>query len=153
MRVNLNGQAQTWRIRSVRLNGVDITDTGVEFKPNEDVKGLEVEITSRLTTISGLVTNARGEAAKDYTAIVFSQDRERWTGNSRFQSLGRPDQDGRFKVVGLPQGSYYIVAVDYVEPGQATDPDFLERMRSKATTFTLTEGETKSIDLRVASSS
>jgi len=42
MRVNLNGQTQTWRIRSVRLNGVDITDTGVEFKPNEDVKGLEV---------------------------------------------------------------------------------------------------------------
>jgi hypothetical protein len=40
-----------------------------------------------------------------------------------------------------------------VEVGQATDPDFLERIRSKATAFTLNEGETKSIDLRVTTGS
>jgi hypothetical protein len=156
MRINVQGMGMTgggaiWRIRAVRLNGIDITDSGLEFKPNEDIKGLEVELTSRTTTLSGLVTNARGEASKNYTAIVFSQDRERWIPNSRYQSIGRPDQDGRFKISGLPAGNYYIIAVDNIDPSQATDPELLDRIRTRAQTFSLSDGETKSIDLRVMS--
>ena len=63
------------------------------------------------------------------------------------QSTGRPDQDGRFKITGLPAGDYYIVAVDGIEPGQSADPDFLESMRSAATPFSLREGETRTVDL------
>jgi hypothetical protein len=140
-----------WAVRSVRVNGVDVTDAGVEFKPNEDISGVEVELTNKLTTISGLVTNSRGEASKDYTAIVFAQEKEKWTGNTRYQGSGRPDQDGRFKITGLPPGEYYIIAVDRVEPGQQGDPDFLESVRSRATSLSLNEGETKTVDLRLNS--
>ena len=31
----------------------------------------------------------------------------------------------------------------------ATDPEFLERIRNSATSFTVSEGETKSVDLKV----
>jgi hypothetical protein len=154
MRLSLGGFGgpgpSGWSIRTVRVNGVDVTDAGLEFKPNEDIGGLEVELTNKLTMISGLVSNNRGEPAKDYTAIVFAQDREKWTGNSRYQGIGRPDQDGRFKIAGLPPGDYYIVAVDYVEPGRASDPDFLELIRSRATSLSLNEGETKTVDLRIS---
>ena len=95
-----------WSIRSVRLNGVDVTDAGIEFKPNEDISGVEVELTNKVTTISGTVKTSRGELSKEYTAIVFAQDKEKWTGNTRYQSAGRPDQDGRFKITGLPPGEY-----------------------------------------------
>jgi hypothetical protein len=142
-----------WAIRSVRLSGTDVTDAGLEFKPNEDISGVDVELTNKLTTVSGLVTNSRGEASKDYTAIVFAQDKEKWLGNSRYQGSGRPDQDGRFKISGLPPGEYYIIAVDRVEPGQQGDPDFLESVRSRATSLSLNEGETKTVDLRLNSSS
>ena len=138
-----------WSIRSVRVNGVDVTDAGLEFKPSEDITGVEVELTNKLTTISGTVRNARGEASKDYTAVVFAQDKEKWTGNNRYQGAGRPDQDGRFKISGLPAGQYYIIAVDRLDPGQSADPDFLESARSKATAFSLREGETKNVDLRL----
>jgi hypothetical protein len=142
-----------WAIRSVRLNGIDVTDGGIDFKPNEDVAGLEVELTNKLTSVSGLVTNAKGDAVKDYTAVVFAQDKEKWTGTSRYQSIGRPDQDGRFKISGLPPGEYYIVAVDRLEPGQTGDPDFLETIRRDAKMFSLLEGETKTVDLKLTSSS
>jgi hypothetical protein len=138
-----------WVIRSVRLDGTDVIDSGVDVKPGENLTRLEVEVTNRVTTVSGLVTNARGEPAKSYSAIVFSQDRERWTSNSRYQGSGRPDRDGRFKVTGLPPASYYIVAVDRIEPGQVQDPDFLERMLPKAIAFALNDGETRVIDLRL----
>jgi hypothetical protein len=142
-----------WTIRSVRLNGTDITDAGVDIKPGEDVSGLEIELTNKLTAISGLVTNARGQAVKDYSAIVFSQDRDKWKTFNRYQGTGRPDQDGRFKISGLPPGDYYIVAVDKIEQGQSSDPDFLEAIRTKATALTIHEGETRTVDLKVTTAS
>ena len=85
--------------------------------------------------------------------IVFAQDRERWAPGSRYVRTGRPDQDGRFKITGLPAGQYYVIAVDYVEPGDATDPEFLERVRTKAMRFSLTDGEMKTMDLKLHQSS
>jgi hypothetical protein len=148
-RLNLAPPAPGWTIRSVRLNGADVTDAGLEIKANEDVSGIEVELTNKLTTISGLVTNARGDLVKDYSAVVFAQDASRWGGNTRYQSLGRPDQDGRFKVTGLPAGDYYIVALDRVDIGEVGDPEFLERIRTRASTLFLNDGETKTVDLKI----
>jgi len=146
-RINLG--ATGWTVRSVRWNASDVTDSGFEIKPNEDLAGLEVEITNRLTTISGLVTNARGEQLKDYSTVVFAQDPTRWGGTTRYQSVGRPDQDGRFKITGLPAGDYYIIALDRVDAGETGDPEFLERIRTRASTISLNEGETKTVDLRM----
>jgi protocatechuate 3,4-dioxygenase beta subunit len=149
MRINAMG-APGWTIRSVRLNGSDITDAGIEIKASEDISGLEIELTNKVTAISGLVTNARGEPVKDYSAIAFTQDREKWKESNRYQGVGRPDQDGRFKISGLRPGDYYIIALDKIEQGQSTDPDFLETIRSKATMFTIREGETRTLDLKIA---
>ena len=150
MRVILGGFAPSpsgWTIRMVRVNGVDVTDSGIEFKPNENIGDVEVELTNRSAAISGSVADSRGQPSKEYTAIVFAQDKEKWTFSSRYQGAGRPDQDGRFKITGLPPGEYYIVAVDRVEAGQQGDPEFLESVRDKAARFSLGEGETKTIDL------
>jgi len=150
-RVSLGGfgpPPQGWTIRAVRVNGVDVTDTGIEFKAGRDLEGVEVELSNKTTMVSGLVTDA-GDPAKNYTAIVFSQDREKWTGATRYQGAGRPDQDGRFKIPNLPPGDYYIIAADRVEQGQSIDPDFLESIRSRATMFSLMEGETKTVDLKL----
>ena len=95
----------------------------------------------------------RGQAVKDYSLIVFAQDRERWSPGSRYMRTGRPDQDGRFKITGLPAGQYYAIALDYVEPGDATDPEFLDRMLQKAVRFSLNDGETKTMDLKLVSGS
>jgi hypothetical protein len=97
------------------------------------------------------VKNSRGEVSKDYTTIVFAQDKAKWTAGSRYQSAGRPDQDGRFKISGLPEGEYYIIAVDRLEPGQSSDPDFLESVRVRATSLSLREGETRTVDLKLTS--
>lgn len=153
MRLTLGGgftaSPTGWTIRSIRINGAEVTDTGIDIKPNEDISGIELELTNKLTTISGLVKNSRGEVSKDYTTIVFAQDKAKWTAGSRYQSAGRPDQDGRFKISGLPEGEYYIIAVDRLENGQSSDPDFLESVRTRATSLSLREGETRTLDLRL----
>lgn len=137
-----------WTIKSVRINGSDVTDAGIEFKANEDISGIEIELTNKIGTVSGLVTTG-GDAVKDYTVIVFAQDKDKWSGTSRYQGIGRPDQDGRFKTSNLPPGDYYIVALDHVEAGQWGDPEFLESIRNRASTFSLMEGETKTVDVKL----
>jgi hypothetical protein len=137
------------RIKAVRLNGTDVTDTGIDFRPNEDVSGLEVELTTQLSDLSGSVSNARSEGVKDYTVVIFSRDRQRWGFASRFLGGGRPDQDGKYRVRNLPAGEYYAIALDYVEQGAGTDPEFLERVRDRATEFSMNDGETKTLDLKL----
>jgi hypothetical protein len=149
IRMNPQGIFANVRIKAVRLNGIDVTDTGVDVRPNEDLNGLEVELTAQLSDLSGFVSNARGENVKDYSIVVFSRDRERWGFASRYLGGGRPDQDGKYRVRSLPAGNYYAIALDYVEQGAGTDPDFLNSVRDRATEFSLNEGETKTLDLRL----
>jgi hypothetical protein len=137
------------RIKAVRLNGGDVTDSGIEIRPNEDVSGLEVELTSQMSDLSGFVSNARGDNVKDYTVVVFSREREHWGFASRFLGGGRPDQDGKYRVRNLPAGNYYAIALDYVEQGAGTDPEFLDRVKDRATEFSLADGETKTLSLKL----
>jgi hypothetical protein len=39
------------------------------------------------------------------------------------------------------------VAVDYLEDGEGSDAEFLERVLERATTFSLNEGERKTVGL------
>jgi hypothetical protein len=60
----------------------------------------------------------------------------------------RVDGSGRFSIAGLPANErYYAVAVDYLEDGEEQDSQVLERLRARATTFSLGEAEQRSVVL------
>jgi hypothetical protein len=61
----------------------------------------------------------------------------------------RPDQTGTFKVTTLPPGEYFAIALDHVDQMQWTDPEFLESVSRQASTVSLIEGETRTLDLRL----
>ena len=153
MRITLAGALPGWAIRSVRFKGDDVVDSGFELRAGENAADVEVELTNRLTDVSGVVTTPKGEAVKDYSVVVFPSDREKWTPNSRYLKTARPDQDGRYKVNGLPPGEYRVIALDYVDQNEWSDPEFLEKIRAGATAFSISEGEAKSVDLRITTAS
>ncbi|HEY2904912.1 MAG TPA: carboxypeptidase-like regulatory domain-containing protein [Vicinamibacterales bacterium] len=143
------GQPSGFGVRAVRIGGVDVTDSGVEFKVGRDVTGLEIELTNRLTTVSGLVSDSRGDRAKDYSVVVFPQDPSRWMMRSRYMRVARPDEDGRFKISGLPLGEYYAIALDRIDNVAWNDAEFLQSVQPQATMFSLMDAETKTLDLRL----
>jgi hypothetical protein len=144
-----SGLPAGYMLKSVLLDGRDITDTPLDIKGTEEVSGLQVVITGGITEISGAPTNAKGQPALDYSVVVFAEDAARWKYPSRFLATARPDLQGHFKIANLPPGRYLAVALEYLEEGQSEDPEFLEALRPLATRFTLAEGETKTLDLKV----
>ena len=89
-------------LKSVRVNGNDITDSGMDFKPGEAVTGVEVTLTSKLTEVNGTVKDG-SQPVKDYTVVVFSDEPQNWSlPNSRYVTGTRPDQEGRFQIKNLP---------------------------------------------------
>jgi hypothetical protein len=146
-----SGGGAPWLTKSIRVAGVDVTDSGVDVRSGEEINDLEIEITGQVSTVSGTVTTDRGTAAADYTVIAFPQDPTLWAAQAPGRSgVSRPDQQGGFQLKSLRPGSYFIVAVTYVEQGQWTDPDYLEMLRPQATLLTIGEAETKSVTLKLS---
>jgi protocatechuate 3,4-dioxygenase beta subunit len=143
------GTLPEWDLKAVRARGVDVTDTGVDVKPGDDLTNLEIELSDRMTETTGLVTDQRGEPVKDYAVVVFARDPQKWIPHSRSIRTARSDQDGRFRIGGLPPGPYFAYAVEFVEPGQERDVEFLERIQPLATRFLLGEGETRMLTLKL----
>ena len=68
---------------------------------------------------------------------------------SPFYAISGPD--GKYEIKGLPPGEYLAVGVDYMQEGMWNDPDFLESLRKSAQRLALSDGESRSISLRLIS--
>jgi len=140
-----------WYLKAVLFDGQDVTDRGVEFTPGQAYEGLQVVFTRKTTTLSGQVNDDRKRPVVDASVIIFPSDPEKWNFQSRYVRTARPDTNGRYSVQSLPPSDdYLIIAVQNLESGQASDPDFLRRARQDAQTLSLNEGETKAFDVTLS---
>jgi hypothetical protein len=140
-----------WYLKSIQHGGRDYTSTPMSFG-SENVTGVQIVLTNRRSTLAGAVTDQRGQPVNEYSIVVFADDKDLWGFRSRYVQMVRPDQDGRYKWQGPPE-RYLAVAVEFVEEGQWMDPDWLERMREHASSVSVSEGETKTLNLKLAPAS
>jgi hypothetical protein len=143
-------EAPDWGIKSVLHNGIDVTDTPIDFVPGQTVEGFEVVLSRKRTELSGQISGEKGGAETDATVVVFSEDPARWGFGTRYVRTARPNQDGRYNLRGMPPHDYLVVAVKDLEPGQAQDPEFLDSVRPQAQRVSLGENETRVQDLKIA---
>lgn len=139
-----------WILKSVIYDGNDVTDRPIDFGTSGEFAGIQIVLTQRQTDLSGTVVDLRGNSQKDYVAVVFAEDSNLWVPQSRFIRTGRPDQDGRFSIRGLPPERYLAVAVEYLEPGEESNPETLEQLKPMATSLLLTEGEARVAELKLS---
>jgi hypothetical protein len=140
-----------WTVRAIHAGAADVTDE-LEIKPGRDITGVVVDLTSRTQTITGTVS-ASPEQIKDSAVIVFPTDAKKMKYSQRYVRVTRPAPDGRFAVPGLPPGDYAAIALEHYSPGPTPSADFLESVRPRATSVTLLDGETRTVDLRLNSAS
>jgi hypothetical protein len=152
-RVSVEGLPENWVVKAILLDNEDVTDKPIDPQ-NGRQNALKVVLTDRVTDVVGSIASSSSFAdagsTVQATVVVFADDETKWSYPSRFVRSVRASEKGTFQMTGLPgNADYRAIAVDYLEDGEETDPEFLKRMRERATRFSLREGERQAVDLRL----
>jgi hypothetical protein len=137
-------------IRSVRANGLDAMK-GFAIDATAAVTDLEVEVTDETGKVVVAVTNARGEPAPDQSIVVFPQEQDAWGALLPGRiGTGSTNEQGVYQSPALLAGSYSVAVTEPLEPGQSSDPAFLESIRDGAQAVVVSAGGTQSVSLRIS---
>jgi hypothetical protein len=133
------GTASTWMMHSSTLGGQDAYDSYVDVR--QSLSDASIVMTDQPSILSG-------HTRPGSTVTVFSTDRAQWYQGSHRMVVTRAAADGSYTIRNVPAGEYYVADVDDPEPGQISDPAFLETLTSTATKIAIADGEKKTVDLR-----
>jgi hypothetical protein len=149
IRANLSS---TWILKSVFLNGKDVTDTPIDATGGEDFSGAVVTITNAAARVGGVVVDAQGQGASGAAIVIFPADPARWTDFGiwpmRIKTMSASNA-GMFQFSPLPAGDYYVIALPADDIDMWQEPDFFKKAAARATRIAVGWGETKTVDLRV----
>lgn len=125
-------------IASASSNGIDLMDNFIDLRAGDDRTIWLATSSTHCCRMEGRVQDRKSFTNK--ATVVIFPTREEWrTARSRRIRVVRPRTDLRFVVDDLPPGSYHVVAIPMwteEHPGAA----FFERLTTRATTLTLSEG-------------
>jgi hypothetical protein len=137
-----------WGIRSIIVHGREHADVPFDVRSGQDVEKIQIVISRGLAAVMGRTVDEQGEAVHA-TVLLFPADPARWQPDGDTMRHARPDQHGTFRLEHVRPGEYLVVALDYVQTWQVTDPEFLESVRRRATKVQVVDGEPEPVTLRV----
>ena len=138
-----------WSLRSVIVDGQDVIDAPLDVRGGQKIAGAALVFSDRQTELSGTIADTQGRPVTEYTVLAFPTDATLWRPQARHIMTVRPDQNGRFQLRGLPAGDYYLSAIDPQQPGEWFDPRFLDEQRADASRVSLSDGETRTHNIRI----
>lgn len=115
-----------WRVASVTVGDVDVTDRPLELGPGAGA--VTIRFTDAVTEVSGRLLTDTGEATADYFVIAVPEDRAYWLPQSRRIVSTRPDGQGRYVFRGLPPGNYRIAVTTDLVPQDLREAAVLEQL-------------------------
>jgi protocatechuate 3,4-dioxygenase beta subunit len=132
-------------LKSVTVNGTDITDTPREFKSGDRVT---ITLSSRAATLEGNVTDAAGAPVREAALLLFSDDKASWRSNSIKTRRSIVDANGHYRMMGLLPGRYFIIAVARERLNSLMDPSVFEELSKEATSLVVGDDEQRQVDLK-----
>jgi len=153
MSLRVSGLPPRWFVKSLRLDGADVTDTTFELSP-DGRRRVEIVLSDRVGRLAGEVTDREARAVSNALIVVFPEDRARWN-DMRLSDKMRvirttfSQQRGRYEIDGLPLSSYRVVAVTSLPRNAWTDPEVVNRLWPFTTSVSLDELRQSTLDLKV----
>lgn len=133
------GMRSPWALHASSLAGQESLDAAIDVRNS---------VNDGLITFTDQTSELTGHGTADSFLIVFSVDQAQWAPPARRTLWSRVAGDGTFTIRNIPPGAYYVATVTDVEPGQWSDPAYLQMLIPSATKMTIAEGEKKTIDIK-----
>jgi hypothetical protein len=139
-------------LKAARVNGIDTLQTPVDvgLRP-QTFQGAEVVMSDAGASIEGRAMASPGRLAANYRVAIIPVGREQWFPNSPFVKSNGSDDDGTFRITGIPPGDYVVVAVSRLDTGlgggEINDRELLEALSQRGTRVTLAEHDKKAVEL------
>ena len=138
------------RVKSIVWSGRDFSNQPFDVAAGGDITEAVVTLTTQLASLAGVVHDSRGTVIRRAAIILFPVERESWTSfgitPQRIASAFHFGGHG-YRVLRLPAGAYYVIAVDSSLESAWQDPRFFPAAARLATTVTLTWGRETVQDL------
>jgi hypothetical protein len=135
---------------AIMREGRDITDE-VLLVGADNIE-LTVVCGEPATRLGGTVRKTDGAGDADALIIAFPTERAHRSGTTvrpRRLQQATADTSGGFTLNNLPAGDYFVAAIPIARSELWRDPKFLDQLTRSATRITLTQGESRTIDLRM----
>ncbi len=133
--LRVTGLPPGFALKSVTIDGTDVTDTPVDFRASAATHDVRIVITAATSGLTGVVRDEAGQPIDRARVVVFSQNDSTWGWRSRLVHSAETDAEGRYVMTGLLPGRYHVVAVPFLEAGSWMDATMLARLQPLAGGF------------------
>jgi len=123
-------------------------DNTITITRGHEASGVELVLNPGAASIAGTVMQDQRPLA--WAAVILVPEGEKRR-QARYYRRTVADRDGRFMLQNIVPGDYEVLALQQIEPGFPTDPEFLQQFEDQATAVSLSEGSSLSMQITVAS--
>jgi len=134
-------------VKSIRVGGADVLDSGVRLIPIEGLS-MEIVLGTNAGSLEGRVTRD-GNPAADVTVGMLPNTFSARGYRTDMHRTILTDTSGHFQLRGLPPGDYKIFAWEDADKDAIMDLDFVRGYEEKGTRIEIADGDKKSIELNV----
>lgn len=136
-------------VKSIRLGGIDVLDTGALVAPGTEALGMEIVLGVNAASIDGRVIDGQKRPAAGATVGVIPAAMSARGFRMDMYKSTAADGDGRFQFAGLPPGEYKVFAFEDVDRNALIDQDFMRTFEGLGTTVGVTEGQKGAVEVLV----
>jgi hypothetical protein len=142
----VSNNPNVWQIRSVTHEDRSLLDSPIELFGGEELTNIRIVVTSRIPTLTGTILDSRKSPTVGCAALIFPDDGQALE-SGRLTRRVNSGLDGRFRVMNLSAGSYFVLAMTRPDPLDWSTPAYLAALRPRATRVRLDGDDTTDVTL------
>jgi hypothetical protein len=148
--VQVDLMAREWVVKSITLDGRDITDEALDVAGTSSIGDLVITLTDRVSTVTGLVHDSEARRVVSCMVVLLPADADLSDVAPARIHATHPGTDGRFTFLRIRPGRYLAAAVDSLEWGRQYDPGVQQHLTGIARPVNVEEGQTVTLELELA---
>ncbi len=145
-RLHVGGFPEEFYLKSARIGGSDVLETGLNISRTQAVGTLELELALTGGRVDGTVLQDQKPVPGVLVVLVPDPP---FRNRDEMYSVKNTDQLGRFSLLGLPPGDFKLFAWEAAEGASFRDPDFLKLYESRGTPVSIQEGQQQTVQVEL----